>query len=135
MRITTRSRYALRMMVQLARHYRQGPVSLTQVARDQQVSSKYLSQLVLPLRRTGLIEAQSGTHGGYLLARPPRRITVRQVVEIFEPVATPAPCVGNKRHCGRWRHCPSRPVWSDLGARIGSFLESITLQDLAHGES
>ncbi|MDI6740121.1 MAG: Rrf2 family transcriptional regulator [Candidatus Edwardsbacteria bacterium] len=130
MKITTRSRYALRMLVQLARHYRQGPVSLRTVARDQQISAKYLSQLVLPLRKKGLIESQPGLYGGYSLTRPPRTVTVRQVMETFEPVAVPVPCVGNKALCGRWPDCPTRPVWAKLGNKISAWLDKTTLQDL-----
>jgi Rrf2 family protein len=130
MKVTTRSRYALRLLVQLARHYRQGPVSLRIIARDQQISAKYLGQLVLPLRKKGLIKSQSGTLGGYELARPPRTVTMRQVMEVFEPVTVPVPCVAHKAACGRWPDCPTRPLWAKLGSKIGSWLNTITLQDL-----
>ncbi len=130
MKVTTRSRYALRLLVQLARHYRQGPVSLRVIARDQQISAKYLGQLVLPLRKTGLIVAQSGALGGYALARPPRTVTVRQVMEAFEPVTVPVPCVARKAVCGRWPDCPTRPLWQKLGNKVGAWLDTVTLQDL-----
>ncbi len=131
MRITTRSRYGTRMMVELAVHHEKGPVQLGEIARRQKLSVKYLEQLIIPLKKAGLIKSHRGARGGYALARSPEEITVWEVVSILEGDEGVTPCVHYPDLCEMSPICPTRDVWDLLTEVIRETLARITIADLA----
>ena len=86
MRTSTRSRYGVRLMLELALSHGKGPIFLKDIARRQEISDKYLSQIIIPLKSAGLVSSHRGAHGGYVLQREPARITIREIVEVLEGI-------------------------------------------------
>lgn len=130
MRVSTRARYGLRLMYQLALHYEKEPVILKEIAKAEDISEKYLSHLIIPLKGVGLIQGSRGAHGGYMLAKKPEQTTVREIVEILEGDLNIVPCTKNPLVCKRASGCVSRDVWSMLRDKISDVLDSITLADV-----
>ncbi|NPA49704.1 MAG: Rrf2 family transcriptional regulator [Thermodesulfobacteria bacterium] len=130
MKITTRSRYGTRMMVELAGHYQKGPLQIGEISRKQNLSVKYLEQLIIPLKRAGLVKSVRGPKGGHILARPPEEITVWDVVSVLEGTKGVTVCVSRPEICERSEICPTRDVWSTVTKAIKETLSQITLADL-----
>ena len=130
MKLSTRGRYGLRFVLELARRFGDGPIFLGDIARKQDISEKYLGQLVIPLKNADLIRSQRGAHGGYMLTREPSAITLRQVVEAVEGSLALVECVDHPETCSRSNGCIHRDVWARVTECISGTLESITLQDL-----
>ena len=130
MRISTRSRYGMRLMLELALNSGKGPIFLKDIARSQEISEKYLSQIIIPLKSAGLVNSFRGAHGGYVLKREPAQITLREIVEVLEGDFTLVECVGNPRVCDRAAQCVTQGVWFKVGQAIAGTLESMTLRDL-----
>ncbi len=130
MRLSTRTRYAARAMVDLAAHQGEQPVHLAAVGRRLGVSQKYLEQLLAALQAAGLVRTVRGRRGGYSLALPAAEITIWQVYEASEGGEAIAPCDGAER-CERADDCVLRGVWSDMSAAMKGVLDSVTLADLA----
>jgi Rrf2 family protein len=130
MRISTRARYGVRFLVDLAGRQEGGPVYLKDIARSQEISEKYLSQIVIELKSAGIISGFRGAHGGYVLARDPAEITLKEIVSVLEGDLSVIDCVQNSKSCGRMDKCVSREVWMRLGEVIAETLEAITLADL-----
>ncbi len=131
MKLSTRSRYGVRMMSDLADHYDLVPIFLKDIAKREDVSEKYLSLIVISLRSAGLINSTRGAHGGYKLARRPEEITVKDILEALEGDICLVDCVSNPESCSRVSICPTRDIWGILGRKIGETLSSVTLADLA----
>lgn len=132
MKISTRSRYGLRFMVELASHYPNKTVLLKQIALAQELSQKYLSLLVIPLKGAGLINSSRGAHGGYLLAKHPKDISVLDVVEILEGDIVLVECVRNPSICKRLKKCHTYDIWCELSGLLKNKMRSTTLADLLH---
>ena len=130
MQISTRGRYGLRAMVDLAMHKQEGPLALRVIAERQEISESYLEQVFTSLRKASLVRASRGAQGGYELVRPAKDITVGDVLRALEGPIAPVLCVENE-HCDREKHCITRWFWQDLKEVIDNFLDSTTLQDLA----
>ena len=130
MRLSTKTRYGVRLMLDLACRYGEGLVYLGDIAAREGISEKYLSQIVIPLRKSGLVRSARGAHGGYSLARSPSEITIREIIEPLEGVVL-ADCVGNASACDRAPACATRDVWTMLRQKISEALQSVTLEDLA----
>jgi Rrf2 family protein len=130
LKLTTRSRYGTRLILELAEHYREGPIQLGTIAKRQDLSLKYLEQLVIPLRRAGYIRSVRGVKGGFELARPPQEITVREVVNLFENDFELVDCVDHPEVCERSSHCRTRLLWLDLTLTIREKLTNYTFADL-----
>lgn len=130
MKLSTRSRYGTRFMLDLALNQSNGPVLLKEISKRQEISEKYLSQLVIPLKSRGLINASRGAHGGYRLARTMQEITLKDIVEVMEGDLNLVECVNNPAVCSRVKNCSSRCVWSELGSKISHTLAAVTLRDL-----
>ncbi|MCD8334318.1 MAG: Rrf2 family transcriptional regulator [Clostridiales bacterium] len=131
MRISTRGRYALTMMVDLARYQGEGYVSLRDVAERQGISKKYLEQIVLIFNRSGALKASRGFQGGYRLARAPEEYTVGEILRVTENGLSPVPCVDqDAEECARSTVCPTLPIWQGLNQVINDYLDGITLRDL-----
>ena len=133
MRISTRGRYGLRAMVDMARHAEKDPIALREIAERQGVSESYLEQVYAALRKAGLVTAQRGAQGGYGLARPADKITPGDILRALEGPIAPVHCVDlpASESCGRMGYCTTRPFWEELRDRINTFLDGVTLQDLA----
>jgi Rrf2 family transcriptional regulator, cysteine metabolism repressor len=130
MKISTKSRYGVRMMADLADHYGKNPLFLKDIARREDISEKYLSIIVIPLRSAGLIRSIRGAHGGYVLARPPEEITVADIFGVLEGKNCVVDCVNNPQDCSRAGICPTRDDWSVLHENIRKTLAAVTLADL-----
>ena len=137
MRFTAREQYGLRAMVELARRYGDGPVSLGEVARVQGISQGYLEQVTATLRRAGLLISRRGATGGYALAHAPEAITVGDVIRVLEGEIVPMTCVANEDTCAppctREGQCATRDVWLTVRMQLEKTLDSTTLADLVHG--
>ncbi len=134
MKITTRSRYGTRLMVELALHWGESPVQLGEVAKQGDLPAKYLEQLIIPLKRAGLIKSTRGPTGGYSLTDSPEKITVWDIVKVLEGTDGVAPCVADPLSCDRSRMCPTRDVWNKVARVIEKQLTSIALSDLIGDE-
>ncbi|GAU09779.1 RrF2 family transcriptional regulator [Desulfoplanes formicivorans] len=130
MKITTRSRYGTRLMVELALRWGGPPVQLGGIAKQGDLPVKYLEQLIIPLKRGGLIKSTRGPSGGYSLAYPPERITIWDIVKELEGTEGVAPCVADPMSCTKSRECPTRDVWTKVARAIEEQLTSIALSDL-----
>ena len=129
MKLTTKGRYAVTAMLDLALHYEQGAVTLSDIARRQGISLSYLEQLFARLRRNGLVDSVRGPGGGYNLAMAPAEISVAQIVIAINENIDATRC-GGEKNCDGQDRCLTHHLWEDLSNRIRDFLGSITLADL-----
>ena len=131
MRISTKGRYALRLMLDLAEHQGDGCVSLKDVAQRQDISKKYLEQIVPTLSRAGFLLTNRGYQGGYRLARRPEDYTARDILRLTEGSLAPVACLDCEVNtCPRSANCPTLPLWQGLDRVIEDYLAGVTLQDL-----
>ena len=127
MKLSTRGRYGVRLMLDLALHEGEGPILLREIARRQEISEKYLWQLINPLKAAGLINSLRGAHGGYILAKKAGEINLKQILSVLEGPLCLVDCVDNPSGCDRSLACITRDVWSEASKGILSVLESMTL--------
>jgi len=106
------------------------PLFLKDIASAEEISEKYLSQIIIPLKAKGLVTTFRGAHGGYLLSRPASEIKLREIVEPLEGDLSLVDCVGNSHVCGRSAACVTRDVWDGMSVLLRDYLDSITLEDL-----
>lgn len=131
MKISTKGRYALRMMIDLAEHQNKGYVALKDIADRQNISKKYLEQIIPILNRSDVLKTVRGSQGGYMLARTPDRYTVGEILRLTEGNLAPVDCLSrNPIECERSVECATLPVWQGLNRVINEYLDSITLQDI-----
>ena len=130
MNLSTRSRYGVRAMVELAVQCGDGPVRLRTLAKNQAIPLRYLAGIVRDLRRTGLIRSMRGAHGGYLLVRSPTEIRLSDIVQCLEGSVSPVPCVDDPEVCTRHAECVTREVWAKVNDAILGVLRSMTLQEM-----
>jgi Rrf2 family iron-sulfur cluster assembly transcriptional regulator len=131
MRLTTKGRYAVTAMLDLALHYDQGAVTLAEIAKRQGISLSYLEQLFARLRRNGLVDSVRGPGGGYNLAHDPSKISVADIVVAINENIDARRC-GGKANCHGDERCLTHELWEELSERIHSFLRSISLADLVN---
>ena len=131
MKVSTKGRYALRIMIDLAQHNDGEAVSLKDIARRQEVSAKYLELIIAILNKAGFVQSTRGKSGGYRLAKAPADYTVGSILKLTEGSLAPVACLGTgERTCSRACHCEALPMWAQLDRIIDDYLESVTLQDL-----
>ncbi len=130
MKLSTKGRYGARLMLELALHYGQPPVLLKDIAEHQEISMKYLWQLISPLKAAGLIKSSRGAHGGYILAKSPTEITLKDIVGVLEGGLSPVDCLDNFSLCQRAKFCVTRDIWQILKDKILETLDSVTLKDM-----
>lgn len=131
MKISTKGRYALRMMLDLAEHQGNGYIALKDIAERQNVSKKYLEQIVPILNKADILNTNRGYQGGYRLARTPDKYTVGDILRITEGSISPVACLDkNPVECERAAECATLPVWQGLYKVITDYLDGITLQDI-----
>lgn len=136
MLISTKGRYALRFLIDLAEHQGNGVVPLREVAARQEISEKYLEIVVKTLVKDGLLTALRGKGGGYRLSKPPEAYTVQQVLELMEGPLAPVACLEpGQRPCPRAERCRTLPLWRGLDQVIASYLGRFTIADLMKRES
>lgn len=128
--ISTRGRYGIRAMLELALNYDKGSLRLRDIARGQDISPKYLEHFLTPLKLAGLIRSIRGAQGGYELARSPSQIRLSDILLVLEGTMAPVECVDRPEICSRYPSCAAREVWSELKKSVLDPLESTTLQDL-----
>ena len=134
MKISTRGRYALRVMLDLAEHEQEGCVSLRDIAARQNISEKYLEAIAAILVRAGCVTGTRGKGGGYRLLLAPEECTVGQVLKLTEGSLAPVACLDHALNtCKRADACRTLPMWQELARRVDEYLESITLADLMAG--
>lgn len=132
--ISTRGRYALRVLVDLARSSSGGFVSMRDVARRQGISPKYLEQILPALKKAGFVQSAPGRSGGYRLARSPENCTVGEILRLAEGPLCPVACMEpDARACPRAAGCPTLPMWRAYWGVTRAFFEGITLEDLVLG--
>jgi Rrf2 family protein len=131
-RVSAKELYGLRAMSEFARHFGQGPLSLTEVAQKQGLSQPYLEQIAIDLRRAGLLCSKRGAQGGYFLARAPEAMTAGDVIRALEGSILPIQCVADQRcvPCSIEDGCSARGLWEEVRDRLVETLDSITLADL-----
>lgn len=129
--ISTRGRYALRLMLDLAEHQGNGYVALKDVAERQEISKKYLEQIIPTLNRLELLRTTRGYQGGYRLARRPEEYTLGDILRATEGSLAPVTCLeGEQNLCARQGDCATLPIWEGLSRVINGYLDGITLQDV-----
>ena len=130
MRVSTRGRYALRLMLDLAMNNTGEPVRLKDVAKRQEISEKYLEQIISILNKAGFVESVRGPAGGYSLKRKPEEYTVGMILRLTEGSLAPVDCVEDGTDCGRADQCVTVLLWKKLNDAINGVVDNITLADL-----
>ena len=130
MKISTRGRYALRLMLDLAVYGDGTPVSLRDVAKRQLISDKYLEQIVTPLSRVGLVRSVRGAGGGYLLTRSPEEYTVGDILRPLEGDLAPVECATDAEYCQRCNECVTVALWQEIHKAVSQVVDNTTLADL-----
>ena len=135
MKISTKGRYSVTALYELAQRYGEGPVSLKCVAQGQGLSENYLEQLMVPLRRAGLVQSMRGAQGGYMLAKSPAEITIGSIITTVEGPIAVVDCLlaeagAAEQMCDKACACVTRGIWEKVCDSISQVLESITLQTL-----
>ena len=132
MQFSTKSRYGLRLMAELACAAPGRPTSLKEISERQNLSLKYLEQLVTPLVRAGLVKSERGSQGGYRLAKDPALTTAGEIIAAMEGSVAPIPCLENEvNECPLSDQCATLPFWAGLDEVINRYLDSVTLADIA----
>jgi Rrf2 family iron-sulfur cluster assembly transcriptional regulator len=132
MRITTKGRYGLRAVVSLAGAQDGKPLAISKIAKEEGVSAEFLEQIFFRLKKSGMIRSHRGPHGGFVLGRPPDKITVNEILAAVDERIAPAPCADQEgdHDCERSPDCPAHAMWNELSDIIAGYLQHVTVQDL-----
>ncbi|MFO8032217.1 MAG: Rrf2 family transcriptional regulator [Desulfohalobiaceae bacterium] len=130
MKLSTRGRYGTRLMLELAENFQQGPIHLNDIAQKQNISIKYLEQLIIPLKKANLVHSERGPRGGYQLNIEPQQISIGQIVQTLEGSLELTPCLKDPSVCERSEQCPTKEIWNQATQAMYRELESLTLWDL-----
>jgi len=130
MKLSTRSRYGTRMMVDLAQHYDEGLIQLSSIAKRQDISIKYLEQLIIPLKKANYIRSVRGPKGGHMLTKPPQDITVGEIVRVLEGDVSLSRCIEDPDICHRVDTCLTRDIWKVATSAMYKELNSYTLSEV-----
>ncbi len=130
MKLSTRGRYSTRLMLELGLRFGQGPVLLKDISKKQEISLKYLGQLIIPLKIAGLIKSTRGSHGGYFLAKAPEDIKLSQILRAVEGNLAFTECVDSPDICYRSGRCVAHDIWEDASKQFNDMLNSISLADM-----
>ena len=135
MMISTKGRYALRIMVDVAQHDGEMPVSVREIAQRQDISGKYMEQIISVLTRSGLLRSIRGAQGGYHLAKSPEQITVGMILRCIEDNLAPVSCIRyGSITCNHASSCLTVPMWKELDDITNAYLDTVSLSDLLTGE-
>ena len=130
MKISTKGRYGLRILIDLATHDARKPRLIRDIAASQQISEKYISRLIIPLRQARLVRSVRGANGGFHLAKSPREITLLEILETMEGTVSIVDCVLKPEKCPRNSLCPTRVIWTQLNDGIRDLMRTITLEQI-----
>ena len=130
MKLSTRTRYGIRAILELAQNQGKGPLQIKTIAAHQDISVKYLEQLMAMLKSAGFVRSIRGSKGGYILAKSPKQIKLSDVFNCLEGPVVTAECVENESYCSRTADCLTRQLWAQVQQAIMGVLQSTTLQDL-----
>ena len=130
MKLSTRSRYGTRLLLDMAEHYESGPIQLGVIARRQGIPVKYLEQIIIPLKKAGYVRSTRGYKGGYMLAKRPEEITIREIVVLLEGGLRLTACTDLPESCERAETCVMRLIWQQAAEAMHQKLETFTLADL-----
>ncbi len=132
MKLSTKGRYGLKAMYELALHYGEGPTPLKNIANMQNISEQYLEQLIAVLRKEGLVNSVRGPRGGYLLSKQPNKITVGRILRTLEGDIAPAECVieNESSDCERKDYCVTKTILVKIRDSINEVIDTTTLQDM-----
>ena len=130
MKISTKGRYGLRTLMDIAVHQAKGPVNLNDIAERQGISAKYLWQIVNLLKTAGLVRGTRGPKGGYILLREPSAITLLDVIQVLEGPVSLVECVDDPEYCSRTENCVAHSVWDEVSQAIRAALRQITLAEI-----
>jgi Rrf2 family protein len=129
--ISTKGRYALRVMLDLSQHIDEGYISLSNISEREGISRKYMESIVAMLNKAGMVESQRGKDGGYKLTKKPEEYTVSSIIKLTEGSIAPVSCLENEPNCcERAYSCLTLPMWVKLEGIIDEYLDSVTLKDL-----
>ena len=132
MRLSTKARYGARAMIDIAINYKKGPVSLRNLTKRQNISAKYMEQLIPLLKVAGLIRSVRGAGGGYILSRDAHRIKLRDIIDALEGSIFPVDCVDNPEACDRADKCVTFEIWKEIQDAVNNMLDSLTLADMVN---
>lgn len=135
MMISTKGRYALRVIIDLAQHKDKGYISLKCISKRQEISLKYLEMIVAALNKAGLVQSQRGKEGGYKLTKPAAEYTIGAIVRAAEGKLVPVSCLNcGENTCERAESCITLPMWQELDRLVNVYLDSINIEDLLNGK-
>ena len=131
MKISTKGRYALRIMIELAQKTDKKPVSLKQISQNQEISAKYLESIISTLHKAGFVFSTRGNNGGYILAKDASEYTIGSILKTTEGSLSPVNCLEcEPNRCKRAAECMTLPLWRNIDKMINQYLDSVTLKDL-----
>ncbi|MFZ5943338.1 MAG: RrF2 family transcriptional regulator [Bacillota bacterium] len=132
MKLSTKGRYGVKAMFDLAQNYGSGPIPLNNIAQRNNISEHYLEQLIALLRKAGLVKSVRGAQGGYILNRSPESITVGDIIRVLEGPIAPVDCVSEDEpeQCNNAEFCITRTIWAKVRDSVAAVLDSISLADL-----
>jgi Rrf2 family protein len=132
MKISTKIRYGARAVLELASHYGEGPIDLKEIAKKEDISLKYLEQVIIPLRTAGLVKSIRGSKGGYALAKPPSEISFSELVEVLDGPLDLIECLKDPKSCSKSPSCVTRDVWKEASDALHKVLSSITFEEMVN---
>jgi len=132
MRLSTRARYGMRVLLELALNYGKGPLSVKEISKNQGLSKGYVEHIIVALQKAGIVKTSRGKDGGCSLAKEPTKINVAEVLNVLEGPISPVECLEYTNLCKRAKICAVRDVWVGLKTTMENFLRSITLNDLVN---
>ena len=117
-------------MLELACHYGEGPIELKEIARRENISLKYLEQVIVPLRTAGLVKSARGSKGGYFLAKHPSEVNLKELVQVLEGPLNLIECLNDPKACQKAPYCVTRDIWREVSDAIDGIFHSVTLEDM-----
>lgn len=131
-KLSTKCRYGVRLMVNLASHYKKGTeaVILKKISEEEEISVRYSEQIIIPLRVNKLVKSIRGAGGGYILAKHPSKITLNEIIEVLEGPICFVDCVDDEDYCDRIPICATYEIWKDVSFILRDYFQKTTLQDL-----
>ena len=132
MKLSTKTRYGVRAILELAASQSTKPLRLKVIAERQNISIKYLEQLMAILKSAGFVRSVRGSKGGYILAKPANQIKLSDIFQALEGPVTPVECLESKNYCAKTADCVARQLWEEVQQAIMNVLQSLTLQDLVN---
>ena len=134
MKLTTKTRYGVRLLLDLAQHQDNGPIQMSKISIRQNVSVKYLEQLIRPLKKAKFVNSIRGPKGGHMLAKKPKEITLGDITRLFEGQTELVDCISSPENCPMSDDCLIRPAWKRATQALYKELDSITIADLLKNE-